>query len=98
MLIFSFNGFIFLTQYEYTTKYYPILTNPTLSPIIALEVIGMQKKPQKYVRVPLSLELYDQIKSFAADDFRTMPAEIRHLLKFYAAFRKENEVHRTKGL
>lgn len=62
------------------------------------EVTDMQKQPKKYVRIALPIELYEQVKFLAKEDFRTVPAEIRQILKFYIAFREENESHRNKGL
>lgn len=62
------------------------------------EMIDMQIKPEKYVRIRLSIEIYEQIKSFAKEDYRTVPSEIRQILKFYIKFRMENESHRSKGL
>ena len=61
------------------------------------EVIDMQIKPEKYVRIRLSIEIYEQIKSFAKEDYRTVPSVIRQILKFYIKFRMENESHRSKG-
>lgn len=62
------------------------------------EVTDMQKQPTKYVRIALPIELYEQIKFLAKEDLRTVPAEIRQILKFYIKFREENESHRNKGL
>ena len=43
----------------------------------------MQKQSKKTVAVTLPLELYEQLKSYAEEDYRTVPSYIRQILKLH---------------
>ena len=58
----------------------------------------MIRGPKKKVSVTMPEELYQILKTYAVEDFRSVPSEIRQILKFYIHFREQNEAHRAKGL
>lgn len=43
----------------------------------------MQKQSKKIVAVALPLDLYEQLKSYAEEDYRTIPSYIRQILKLH---------------
>ena len=43
----------------------------------------MKKQPKKIVAVALPLEMYEQLKIFAEEDYRSIPGYIRQILKLH---------------
>ena len=51
-------------------------------------VIGMTRKEKKTVSILLPLEMYEQLKIYAEEDYRTIPGYIRQILKLHLQNRK----------
>ena len=51
----------------------------------------MPKQPKKIISLSLPLDLYEQLKRYAEDDCRTVPSQIRQILKKHCKSASEKE-------